>query len=337
MAIDKLKNVNKQVEEEEKEEDYLLSKEWKELVRSLPKEQGWLSRNIYKYQGFWYDTKHLQGVLSLQKHFKAKEKDIILVTTPKSGSTWIKALAFALLNRHKYPNAQENHPLLTNNPHFLVPFLELSLYSNKDVVTNLDSILSPRLFSTHLSFAFLPESVKNSDCKIVYLCRDPKDVFVSLWHFTNKLRSETSEIRPIDESLEQFCRGVSPFGPFWEHALGYHKESLKNSRKVLILTFEQMKLHPTLVLKELAKFIGCPFFEEEFSKGLVDDILNLCSFNNLRNLEVNKNGKLPDGADAKVFFRRGEIGDWKNYLTPEMIEELNTIIENTLAKHGLRF
>ncbi|XP_057755934.1 cytosolic sulfotransferase 12-like [Arachis stenosperma] len=334
MAMAQLSNNVIKCVEEEKEEDYLLSKEWKGLVSTLPKEQGWLSRNIYKYQGFWYDTKHLQGVLSLQKHFKAKEKDIILVTTPKSGSTWIKALAFALLNRHKYPNAQKNHPLLTNNPHLLVPFLEISLYSKKDFVPNLDSIPSPRLLSTHLPFVSLSESVKNVNCKIVYLCRDPKDVFVSLWHFTNKLGPET---RSIDESFKQFCRGVSPFGPFWEHALGYQKESLKRSDKIMILTFEKMKLHPELVLKELAKFIGCPFSKEELSKGMVDDILNLCSFDNLSNLEVNKNGKLPNGAEAKVFFRRGKIGDWKNYLTTQKIQKLDTIIENTLAKHGLTF
>ncbi|MBA0761047.1 hypothetical protein Gotri_023747 [Gossypium trilobum] len=41
-----------------------------------------------------------------------------------------------------------------------------------------------------------------SACRSVYICRDPKDVFVSKWHFTNKLRPK--ELPPL--SLEEtFC------------------------------------------------------------------------------------------------------------------------------------
>jgi len=70
---------------------------------------------------------------------------------------------------------------------------------------------------------------------------------------------------------------------------------------------------------------------------MVDDILNLCSFENLSNLEVNKTGRVATGVENKAFFRRGQVGDWKNLLTTEMIEQLNTITENKVGKHGLSF
>lgn len=98
-----------------------------------------------------------------------------------------------------------------------------------------------------------------------------------------------------------------------------------------------MKLNPEFVLKKLATFVGCPFSREEEEAGVVQEILKLCSFDNLSNLQVNRNGKLSSGEAHRAFFRRGEIGDWKNHLTSDMIQQLNAITEEKLAQHGLRF
>ncbi|XP_054792842.1 cytosolic sulfotransferase 12-like, partial [Prosopis cineraria] len=72
----------------------------------------------------WHTTKQLQGILNSQKHFIARDSDIIIVTLPKSGTTWLKALAYAILNRkihYPNPNLHKNqchpHPLVTANPH----------------------------------------------------------------------------------------------------------------------------------------------------------------------------------------------------------------------------
>jgi len=43
-------------------------------------------------------------------------------------------------------------------------------------------------------------------------------------------------------------------GPFWEHVLGYWKESLEKSKKVVILRYEEMKMKSCFYLKEIAKF-----------------------------------------------------------------------------------
>ncbi|XP_020232851.1 cytosolic sulfotransferase 5 [Cajanus cajan] len=316
-----------------------VSQEWKEVIATLPKEKGWVAKHLHQYQGFWHTTRQLQGVLSCQKHFKAHDTDVLIVSTPKSGTTWLKAWTFALLHRHKYPNTLQNHPLLTHNPHSLVPFLELDLYINHNNHSppNLASLPSPRLFSTHLPYVSLPNSITQSSCKIVFLCRDPKDAFISLWHFTNKLRPQNRGAASLEEAFLKFCRGVSLYGPFWAHVLDYWHMSLEEPNKIKFMRFEEMKLKPNFVLKELAAFVGCPFSKQEEEDGVVDEILKLCSFDNLSNLQVNKNGKLPSGEQHEAFFRRGEIGDWKNYLTVEMTQQLDTITEEKLGQHGLRF
>lgn len=141
----------------------------------------------------------------------------------------------------------------------------------------------------------------------------------------------------MEEAFEKFCRGVSLYGPFWDHSLGYWKESLERPEKVLFLRFEDMKREPAFYVRKLADFIGCPFSQEEEAKNVIGNILELCCFESLSNLEVNKNGKLSSGEEYKAFFRRGEVGDWVNYLTDEMAEKLDSTVEQKLYGSGLKF
>jgi hypothetical protein len=69
----------------------------------------------------------------------------------------------------------------------------------------------------------------------------------------------------------------------------------------------------------------------------VNDISRLRSFDNLSNLEVNKSGKFSSGMEKNAFVRRGEVGDWMNYLTAEMIEKLDRITKEKFRRTGLRF
>ncbi|KAL7240724.1 hypothetical protein ACSBR2_006386 [Camellia fascicularis] len=284
-----------------------LTQECKELLSSLPREKGWVVSHLYQYQGFWYSSWVLQGVIAWQQHFQAQDTDILLVTTPKFGTTWLKAILFAVENWTRYPDTNR-HPLLVNNPHDLVPFLELQLYVDKQV-PDLTSFTSLRLFATHLPFSSLPESVTCSASKLVYLCRNPMDTFVSLHHFTNKIRPPSFGPNILEDEFDMFCKGVCLCGPFWDHVLGYWKESLEKPQKVLFLKYEEMKEEPTIHLKRLAEFMGFPFSLKEETLGVVDKILRLCSFNHLSSLEVNKNEKVSTGVENKAFFRRGEVGD----------------------------
>ncbi|KAF3677592.1 Cytosolic sulfotransferase 12 [Capsicum annuum] len=314
-----------------------LSEECKKFLSTLPKEKAWIGSYMYNYQGFWVADRIIQGVIACQQQFQAHDSDIILVTNPKSGTTWLKSLLFALVNRKKHSIFEQNHPLLVKNSHDLVPFLEHRIYGD-DHDRNYSSFTLPRLFSTHLPFTSLPKSVQDTSTKIVYLCRNPRDSFISLWHFTNSLRLHYKDTNSIEEMFDLFCRGMSPYGPFWNHVLDYWKQSIEKPNKVHFFMYEEIKAQPKLQLKRLAEFLECPFSLEEENCGVVDEILRMCSFENLSNLEVNKNGKSSlSEAEYKLFFRKGKVGDWKNHFTKEMSEKLNHVIEQQFQGSGLRF
>ncbi|KAG6686397.1 hypothetical protein I3842_11G016300 [Carya illinoinensis] len=228
------------------------------------------------------------------------------------------------MNWMPYSNLQE-HPLLANFSYTLVPLLE--------EVPDFNSFASPRLFSTH------------STCKIVYVYRNPKDTFMSLWHLMKRVYSTTVS---LEEAFDKFCRGMNPFGPYWDNVLSCWKESMaKPTRKMLLLKYEEMKEQPITHLKKIIEFLDCPFSLKEEKKGKMNDILKLCSFDNLSNLNVNKSGKwhIPDhnsillcqGVDNAAFFHQDNTRDWVNYLKPKMAEKLDHIIEEKSLGIGLEF
>ncbi|XP_019166834.1 PREDICTED: flavonol 3-sulfotransferase-like [Ipomoea nil] len=307
------------------------------IVSELPRERGWLTEHIHLYNGFWYPPRIIHGLLALHQHFKPHPNDVLLASFPKSGTTWLKALLFTIVNRAKYNGTM--HPLLTSNPHDLVPWLEAYASSNP---TN------PRpnssLFHTHLAYPTLPQQIytsSSSSCRIVYVFRDPKDVLVSCWHFLAELRPKHFPPISLQEAFDQFSRGASPFGPFWDHVAGYFKASVQSPDKVLFVSYEDLKRDTVVHVKRVAEFLGRPFTAEEEKQGVVREITDLCSFEKLSSLEVNKNGSHHEETGSvkeirnNVYFRKGEIGDSKNHLSGKMMEILDQITEEKFKDLGL--
>ena len=322
--------------EGEKDECDKTYQKYKERILALPvwTDHPPLDRQAHQYQNFWFMDGLLERVMFVQEHFKAQPSDIILSSVPKSGTTWLKALTFAIMTRNHFDDS--TNPLLTMNPHDCVPFLEV------DIARNLPNrhVQHP-LISTHIPYTCLPESIIASACKIIYICRDPKDAFVSLLYFIWKLIPMESEPITIEKAFEQFCEGLSFYGPYWDHVLEYRKASLERPDKILFLKYEDLKRDTLSNVNTLAAFMGQPFFVEEEKEGVAEKIIRLCSFENLSNLEVNKSGKHRPGASIAMnnnsYFRKGKVVESDKVLTPEMIERLDRITEEKLKGSGLTF
>jgi hypothetical protein len=82
-----------------------------------------------------------------------------------------------------------------------------------------------------------------------------------------------------------------------------------------------------------------PFSPAEEEAGVVDQIVRLCSIENLKSLEVNKGGSFIGGNHFAIdwFFRKGGAGDWANHMTPDMARRLDAIAEEKLSGSGLSF
>lgn len=129
--------------------------------------------------------KHLNYMNEITS-MEVRPDDVWTVAFPKCGITWAQEMVWLICHNLDYETA--------NNVKLKVrcPFLELSSLNtdeqdHKEVKAMLDvinerSTSSPRHIKTHLPLAFLPEKLWTVKPKIVYVCRDPRDVAVSYYH-----------------------------------------------------------------------------------------------------------------------------------------------------------
>jgi len=320
------------------------------VVSSLPLETRFPPFQLRQHGGFWFPETILPGILAVRTRFAPRPSDVILASFPKSGTTWLKALAFATVHRADNPPRAPDHLLRRRNPHDCVGFLEVH-YAHDPAADEFTALPSPRVVGTHLPYSLLPEQVTAEDagCKVVYVCRDPKDAFVSTWLFAKKMAAAAAagaanddEPRPVptpfgmEEAFELFFDGRCPGGPQWPHVSGYWEASQRWPEKVLFLRYEEMLQDPVGNVRKLAGFIGCPFTEEEEATGVVRDIVELCSIGVLKNVEANKSGA-QKYVENEAFFRKGIAGDWSNHMTPVMAARLDGIVEDALQGSGFAF
>ncbi|CAN1783970.1 Cytosolic sulfotransferase 4, partial [Linum perenne] len=85
-------------------------------------------------------------------------------------------------------------------------------------------------------------------------------------------------------------------------------------------TYEDLRRDPKPQVRELASFLGS-------------------SFDRLKDLDVNKTGKvhpvLAPLLTNDLFFRRGEVGDWRNHLTAEVAKRIDDVTRVKFRSCGL--
>ncbi|KAF2926122.1 hypothetical protein DAI22_06g102700 [Oryza sativa Japonica Group] len=322
-----------------------------DMVSSLPsKMEVNLPLKLRLYRGFWLAEIHVPAAVALRRRFVPRPDDVIVASLPKCGTTWLIALTFATMARHVHhpptsaPASASSHPLHRLNPHQCLPFLE-GLFAP---VAKLDALPSPRLINTHMPLAILPSATpatttanssgNRGGYKIIYICREPKDMIVSMWHYTRQLMPDVSFAETL-ESYRDDDGGAKIYGPFWDHILGYWHASTEVPDNVLFLRYEELLRDPAGNVRKMARFVGLPFSEAEEEAGTVEAIVELCSLDRMRGFEANRTGyvdaqrKIP----RETLFRKGVVGDWVNHMTPEMARRVDDIVADKFSGTGLTF
>ena len=150
-------------------------------------------------------------------------------------------------------------------------------------------------------------------CKLIYVGRNPNDTLVSFYKFSS--RAPTWNFTgSFDDFVKYYQKdGLIFYGRQWDHVLkGLARKEDKNTRFVW---FEDMKADPRTVVEELSEFLSRPLKQNQ--------VTQLCDYLQFDNLKNNKMVSPIAGLALDFnFFRKGEVGDWKNYNLAGM-EEFN--------------
>ncbi len=252
----------------------------------------------------------------------ANPTDVLLATFPKSGSTWTSYLLHQLSSGGDDEFDDIKNVVVDITPGHWDPQINPFLASQK---------FNPRTYKTHGSYALAPKGAR-----FIYIARDPKDIFWSLYQFIHDLFGLESRA-PIDEFYRDYF--VERFGTEhdignpWTHILSWFPR--REAGDILWLHYEDFltDLEPTL--RAIAHWTGI-----EADKELISLVLRRSKMEHMRTIadKINPSaenyvGKLvtaftgaTENYARKLQFgklRKGIAGDGVSSLPIEIAQEID--------------
>ncbi|XP_046378164.2 sulfotransferase 1B1-like isoform X2 [Haliotis rufescens] len=198
----------------------------------------------------------------------------------------------------------------------------------------LEELASPRILHTHLLPRQLPESVWKLGCKVVCVWRNPKDCAVSYFcQESNQVWTDDSKdtfnfTGSWDDFLSLYQNGYIAYGSIFDYIFDWTKRAEQFS--ICQVQYKDMKKNCVNEIRRMAEYLNRPLPEKTYV-----EIAEACSFSNLKHANENIKDQTyhfnwQQGSSG--YFRKGKIGDWKNWFTVSQNEKFDQIYETKLRK-----
>lgn len=262
---------------------------------------------------------------------KANRARMLIIGHPKSGNTWLKVMLSRLYQvRHGLPADRLINTDELARKHPDIPRLAASngYYSYEGVIGD---ALAPGAEDSPLRHK-----------PVLLIARNPCDIAVSwFFQFTKRQSAAKQELinhfidNPIDRrtvEMWDFVRYSDIGLPSLVEFLNNWQRSLAELDHSLIIRYEDLRARPADVLRQVVTLMG-----DDFSDSEIEGAVDFGSFDNLRKLEskgfFRQGGMtLRNPNDPNTFkVRRGKVGGFGDYFTPEQAQELEDYMMEHLS------
>ena len=258
------------------------------------------------------------------RNYTPGKHDVFVATYAKSGTNWMMQIAHQLLFHGK---GEFDHI------HSVVPWPEAKLippFRHYAIPLEDDSVwkASPeqkRVIKTHFNWPLIPYS---PEARYIALIRDPKDVFVSNYHF-----ARDTALGPAMPSVATWLRVYLserfPVGGSWAiNAGGYWAERTRPN--VMVLSFKSMKQDLKGTVLRVADFLGL-----SLPATVIDEVCAKSTFAYMKGID-HKFGvwKLIPWGTQSSMIRRGAQGGSSELLNRDQQREIDAYFMAALKRLG---
>jgi hypothetical protein len=249
------------------------------------------------------------------------EHDVIVATYAKSGTNWMMQIAHQLAF---HGQGEFNHI------HCVVPWPDSPSQMGKYAIPlDVPSVwmASPeqkRIIKTHLNWELIPYSPQ---ARYIAVIRDPKDVFVSNYHFVKGIAGPV--MPSLDTWYRVFLSGKSPLGGSWAvNAAGYWAQ--RHRPNVLVLSFKAMKRDLPGTVRKVADFMNVRVPEE-----VIGEVCAKSSFDYMKRIDEKfRPGRMIPWGPEGSMMRKGTQGGSSELLSPEQQRQIDACFMAELKQLG---
>jgi len=250
--------------------------------------------------------------------------DVLVCSYFKSGTNWTMQMALQIAWRGSADFA---------HVHDLIPWVELPARMRYTVPV-CDGLwraapTSLRVIKTHLPIGKIAYTESG---KYVWVVRDPKDVFVSSYHFVRSILLGPLMV-PLDEWLDIYLSEDTFCGSWAEHLQSGWQ--LRNRGNVLFLTYEEMKHDHGGAVDRIAALMGVSLTPAER-----DAVITQSSYTHMKSIsrKFDTIGLSPPWVDPRgKMIRRGRSGASDELLTREQQQRIDDFWRAELVRLGSDF
>ncbi|XP_066494729.1 sulfotransferase 2B1-like [Tiliqua scincoides] len=258
-----------------------------------------------------YTEEYLRYV---ENEFQLMDDDVVNVTYPKSGTNWMAEI-LSLIRKDGDPTWVRNVFLWDRVPWF-------------ETATSQSTILNytpPRFMSSHLPFQLFPKSFLRSKAKVIYTVRNPKDVLVSFFHFSNSFKI-LKDPGNMQDFMDTFLRGDVIYGSWFDHVKGWL--AMKDMPNFFLITYEELQQDLRGSVERICRFLG-----KELTSQQIDSVVENASFETMKNNKMSNFTQVPndmmDHSKGKLM-RKGKSGTWKSCLTVAQNEHFDRVYQENM-------